>query len=89
MKFLKESLRLDPDNAACLRAHKSAKRAETAKQEASASFKAGRYEEAVEKFSVCLEIDPNDRSYNANIYFNRAIARTKQAKWKEALADLE
>ncbi len=79
MKHLKESLRHDPDNVACQRALKQVRRGEAGKQEATDLFKGGKFEEAIAKFGECLVIDPLDKSYNSNIYFNRAMGKA----WKE------
>ena len=51
-------------------------------------FKDGNFKEAIEKFSECLELDPNNETYNSQILFNRAQAYSRISMNKEALDDL-
>jgi tetratricopeptide (TPR) repeat protein len=45
------------------------------KDEASALFKEGKVDQAIEKFKECLTIDPLNIHYNATIYLNVAIGK--------------
>jgi len=47
------------------------------KEEASADFKAEKYDEAIEKFDKCIELVPLNLNYNATILLNKSIALTK------------
>ena len=45
-------------------------------------------QEAIDKFTDCLTIDPMNKGYNKMILFNRAVAWTKVGKTMQALKDL-
>ena len=76
-KFLKESLRLDPDNQEVKQALKNVKFMSEKKDEASKLFKDGKYKEAIAKFNECVAIDELNVIYNATIYFNIALCKSK------------
>ena len=61
---------------------------EKAKKDGTDAFAGGRYVEAIERFSDCLEIDKLNNSYNQTILFNRALAFLKLGQKDQALADL-
>lgn len=47
----------------------------------------GRTQEAIEKYTEALALDPSNDSYNTALYANRAAAYMKQRKWSEAAQD--
>lgn len=61
---------------------------EKQKKEANEAFTQGNYEEAIEKFGECLQLDPLNVQYNSAILFNRAVALSKLGKPKEAIEEL-
>lgn len=58
------------------------------KEEATVIFKEGKYEEAIEKFKKCTEIDPLHAAYNSAVLLNIAISQVKISKHKEAMNSL-
>ena len=58
------------------------------KNNASECFKEGNYEDAIKGFTECLDLFPNNKTYNSSIYMNRAISFSKLKKNEEALEDL-
>ena len=58
------------------------------KQEAVEVFQKHQFDEAIAKFSECLELDPLNINYNSTILFNRASAYQRLSKNVEAIADL-
>mmetsp|Transcript_35135 Transcript_35135/g.34814 ORF Transcript_35135/g.34814 Transcript_35135/m.34814 type:complete len:118 (+) Transcript_35135:373-726(+) len=72
-KFFVQALKNDPDYLTCQKALKKIKRTETLKTEASDLFKDNKYEEAIEGFNACLDLFPNNKTYNSSIYLNIAI----------------
>ncbi len=52
-------------------------------EEAYEKLKEGYFEDAVESFSACLQLDP----HQARIYYGRGMARFKLEKWESALED--
>jgi len=59
------------------------------KKEGTEAYSSSNYKEAVERFSECLELDPNNRNFNSAILFNRASAFMQLGQQKEALKDLD
>lgn len=55
------------------------------KEQASELFKAGKIEEAIQKFDECLALDPLNLTYNSTILLNKAIALNKKNRNEEAL----
>ena len=58
------------------------------KQEAVEIFQKHQFDEAIAKFTECLELDPLNINYNSAILFNRATAYQRLSKNAEAIADL-
>ena len=87
-KFFTQALKSDPDYAPCQKAMKKVKKMDTLKQDASNRFKSGDYQGAIKGFTECLELFPNNKSYNASIYLNRAICYSKLKQQENALKDL-
>jgi len=50
------------------------------KEEGNDAFKTGRYQEAYDIYTSALSIDPNNKSTNAKLYFNRAVVLVKVRK---------
>jgi len=61
---------------------------EKQKKEANEVFSQGNYQEAIDKFGECLELDPLNVQYNSAILFNRAVAYSKLSKPNEAIEEL-
>lgn len=59
------------------------------KKDATESFSAQKFQEAIDKFSECLELDPLNNSYNSAIMFNRSIAFSKLGDNSSAMKDLD
>lgn len=89
VKYFQEGLRLDPDNKACFRMFKQAKKMIAAKKAGNDCFKSNDLQGAVGKYSEALEYDPLNKSFNAVIFSNRAAAFMKLQKFTEALEDCE
>jgi DnaJ family protein C protein 7 len=61
---------------------------ETEKEKANEVFKNGKYEEAIELYTKLLELDPDNRNFNATIVANRALCYQKLNKEMDALKDI-
>jgi len=59
------------------------------KEEGNNDYKAGRYQTAVDKYTVALQVDSTNRLTNAKIYTNRALCRIRLKQYDEAVADCE
>lgn len=89
VKHLQQALRSDPDNSKYMKEIKRIRALESQKESANASFKAGKWNEAIEAYSSCLEIDPDNKAFNAKLHCNRATALSKMNKHDEAIRDCD
>ncbi len=88
LKYFKHALAQDPDYSDAQKQFKIVRKAANAKTEAGDFFKAGKYKEAIEKFTECLAFFPSNKSYNSALFLNRAIAYSKLKQYEDALNDL-
>ena len=88
-KFYREALSKDPDNTLYIKTYKNLAKTEQMKSEAGEAYKSGNYNEAIDKFSQCLELDPYNRSFNCAIYLNRSMAHQKANNMSAAMKDLD
>jgi len=84
---LQRALQNDPDYRDAQILLKTIRKLERAKAAANASFKAGRYAEAVEGYGTALEIDPSNDDLNSKLHCNRANASNKLGKFEDAVKD--
>eukprot|EP01119_Soliformovum_irregulare_P011632 TRINITY_DN2938_c0_g1_i4.p1 TRINITY_DN2938_c0_g1~~TRINITY_DN2938_c0_g1_i4.p1 ORF type:complete len:484 (-),score=130.44 TRINITY_DN2938_c0_g1_i4:13-1464(-) len=87
LKMLQSALRSDPDNMDFRTAYKRAQTFEAKKKEGNDAFSAGNYEEAINIYSECLQLEPNTSSLSSTLYCNRAAAYLKLGKHQEAIDD--
>jgi DnaJ family protein C protein 7 len=80
-------LRLAPDHQKAMNIYKRAKALRQKKEEGNEVFKSGRLSEAYNLYSEALKIDPNNKSTNAKLFFNRATVCSKLGRLNEAVAD--
>lgn len=73
-KFYREALSKDPDNTLYIKTYKNLAKTESMKAAAGEAYKTGNYNEAIDLFSQCLELDPYNKSFNCAIYLNRSMA---------------
>lgn len=85
---LQQAMTFDPDLKECMVLVKLTRTATKMKEEAAESFKAGNYEEAIEQFNKCLELDQLNASYNSTLLLNIAIAQTKLGDKENAIRTL-
>lgn len=87
-KHFQQALSYDPDLKECQICMKMLKRSQNMKEEATTLFKAGKYAEAVEKFTECVTLDPLNATFNSTLLLNISIGQEKLGKKPEALAAL-
>ena len=87
IKHLQEAMRNDPDNTEYRTEIKKWRNMESQKDAGNDAFKGARFQEAIDKWSECLAIDPQHRSYNAKLFCNRATAYSKLRNHEQAIAD--
>ncbi|KAJ9442054.1 DnaJ-like protein subfamily C member 7-like protein [Diplonema papillatum] len=87
IQHFKQALSVDPDCTEAAKLFKSVRKFEKLKEEANELFKTGKHEEAEEKYSEALAVDPQNKRLNSVLYSNRAAAKMAQKKYDEAVAD--
>lgn len=70
-------LQYSPDHTKAKSFYKTAKSLQTKKEAGNTAFKAGKWQEAHDLYTESLTIDPNNKSINSALYFNRATTLSK------------
>jgi len=89
IKHFQSVLRSDPDNAEARTELKKVNLFEAKKKEGNELFSSGQYQQALDTYSECLAIDPENDSINSTIYSNRAAAYMKLGKYEQAKEDCD
>jgi len=70
-------LQYSPDHAKAQVFYKKAKNLQNKKEAGNTAFKSGKWQEAYDLYTEALSIDPNNKTINALLYFNRATTSSK------------
>jgi curved DNA-binding protein CbpA/Tfp pilus assembly protein PilF len=87
LQHFRQALSCDPDFKAAVKYLRMVQKLERMKSEGNASFKAGRYQEAVNTYTEALAVDPLNKNTNSKILQNRALCNSRLKQWKAAVAD--
>ncbi|KAI9166640.1 DnaJ subfamily C member [Paramyrothecium foliicola] len=79
----------DPDFRDAVKWLRIVQRLDRMKEEGNANFKSGRWQEAIQKYTDALDIDPSNKSMSAKLLQNRAQCKIKLKQYDEAIADCE
>ncbi|UPK90013.1 hypothetical protein LCI18_000948 [Fusarium solani-melongenae] len=79
----------DPDFRDAVKWLRIVQRLDRMKEDGNADFKAGRLEDAIQKYTNALEIDPSNKNMNAKLLQNRAQCKIKLKQFDDAIADCE
>jgi DnaJ homolog subfamily C member 7 len=77
IQHFRQALQCDPDYRDAVKYLKMVQRLDRMKEEGNTLFKAGKYQDAHDKYSEALEVDPTNKGTNSKIYQNRAMCLTK------------
>ena len=77
LKHFREALNCDPDFRDGVKWLRLVQKLDRLKEEGNVAFKAARYRQALELYGKALEVDPTNKSINAKILQNRAMASLK------------
>jgi DnaJ family protein C protein 7 len=77
LQHFRQALSCDPDFKDGLKYLRMVQKLDRLKEEGNSAFKAGRYKEAVDKYSTALEVDPLNKQTNSKILQNKAMAEIK------------
>lgn len=86
-QHFKSCLQQDPDNVFAQKLFRGVRKFEKLKQEGNDAFKGRQWQEADEKYTEVLQLDPQNKRMNAVIHNNRAAARKELGRLAEAEAD--
>jgi DnaJ family protein C protein 7 len=89
LQHFRQALSCDPDFKAAVKYLRMVQKLERMKSEGNASFKGGRYQEAVNTYTEALEVDPSNKNTNSKILQNRALCNSRLKQWKAAIADCD
>jgi DnaJ homolog subfamily C member 7 len=89
VKHFRQALAYDPDLTMAGKLLKVVQKLDKAKEEGNSAFKTGRFARAVELYTEALEVDSSNKSTNAKILQNRAVARMKLKQFNEAISDCD
>eukprot|EP00501_MAST-03F_sp_TOSAG23-6_P001271 GSMAST32.ASY1.ANO1.1319.1 assembled CDS len=87
VKHLTQVLRRDPDDKEAQVRLKRLRLLERTKKEGNDAFKRQAWMAAIDAYTRCLTIDPSHKSFNAQLYCNRAACFTKQRQFVRAILD--
>ncbi|RKF59321.1 DnaJ-like protein subfamily C member 7-like protein [Erysiphe neolycopersici] len=85
----RQALNCDPDYRDAIKYLRIVQKQERMKSEGNFEYKAGKFKEAIEKYSEALEIDPSNKSTNSKLLLNRALCHLRLKNYKIAIADCE
>lgn len=91
IKHLQMGLQSDPDNQLLAKTFKLYKKMLRVKEKGNASFKSGKYLEAIEHYTAVIELLGKScpKKFMAKLYSNRASSLVKLRKQEEAINDFE
>jgi len=89
IRHLQQALQLDPDSKECQVEIKKIRKLERLKESGNTAFKTRDYAKAVEDYSECIKIDPDNKGFASKLHCNRAASLQKLGKDAEALEDCE
>jgi DnaJ family protein C protein 7 len=81
------ALRLAPNHQRAMNIYKRAKALVQRREEGNKAYTAGRYKEAYAIYTYTLQIEPNNNSVNAKLFFSRATVCSKLGRFDQAVAD--
>ncbi|KPM35342.1 hypothetical protein AK830_g11219 [Neonectria ditissima] len=87
IQFFRMACGYDPDFRDAIKWLRIVQKLDRMKEEGNVEFKAGRLQQAIEKYTLALDIDPSNKSMNAKLLQNRAQCRIKLKEYDEAVAD--
>ena len=86
-KHLQQCMRSDPDNTAARAMLRKVKEIEEFKKLGDTAYRSNKFSEAVEKYSSCIRLDPNNGAVMAKVYFNRATVYSKLKQHENTVSD--
>lgn len=89
IQHFRQALNCDPDYRDAVKYLRMIQKLERIKSDGNDEYKAGRYQEAIEKYSEALEIDPQNKGTNPKLLQNRALCYIRMKNFNQAIVDCE
>ncbi|KAK3944287.1 TPR-like protein [Diplogelasinospora grovesii] len=89
MQHFRKALSCDPDFKDAVKWLRVVQKLDRTKKEADADLAAKRYQSAIDKYTIALDIDPANKSTNAKMLHNRANAYRYLGQYDNAIADCD
>ena len=87
IKHMRQVLQRDPDNKKSALLIKKMRKLEKTKAKGNEAFKKREWQAAIDAYTECLDIDPNNSQFNAKLLCNRAAAYSQQGHHKRVIKD--
>ncbi|QSZ30562.1 hypothetical protein DSL72_000118 [Monilinia vaccinii-corymbosi] len=89
IQHFRQALTCDPDYRDAVKYLRLVRKVDQLKTEGNAEFKAGRYTEAIAKYSEALKLDPTNRGTNSKLLQNRALCKSRLKDYAAAIEDCD
>lgn len=89
LQHFRKALQGDPDFKDAIKYLRQAQKLDRMKADGNAEYKRGRYQEALDKYTQALEVDPLNKVINSKILQNRALCKQHLKDYKGAVADCD
>ncbi|CAG8975737.1 hypothetical protein HYALB_00011208 [Hymenoscyphus albidus] len=89
IQHFRQALSCDPDFRQAVTYLRMVQKLDRMKTEGNAHYKGGRYQEAVDKYTDALDVDPLNKGTNSKLLQNRALCHIQLKDYKSAIADCE
>ncbi|CAK7217795.1 hypothetical protein SCUCBS95973_003265 [Sporothrix curviconia] len=88
-RHFRRAIEMDPDQRDAIKWLRIVQKLDRMKEEGNREYKAGRWQEAIDKYTDALGIDPTNRGINSKLLQNRALCRLKLKQYDDAIADCD
>ncbi|KAF7879542.1 hypothetical protein EAF04_000737 [Stromatinia cepivora] len=89
IQHFRQALTCDPDYRDAVKYLRLVRKVDQLKSEGNAEFKAGRYPNAIAKYSEALGLDPTNRGTNSKLLQNRALCKSRLKDYAAAIEDCD
>lgn len=89
VQHFRKAINYDPDYKDAVKWLRVVQKLERMKEEGNQEYKLGRWQAAIDKYTLALDIDPTNRGTNSKILQNRALCRIKLKEYEGAVKDCD
>lgn len=89
VQHFRKALSCDPDFRDAVKWLRTVQKLDRMKEDGNADYKAGRWQDAIEKYTSALGVDPTNRGTNSKLLQNRALCNLKLRQYDLAISDCD